>query len=196
MSKERVNPVNDDGEYQEFDTTEGIKFFLTKGTKSYRKKYKEALEQFEYAKKLDANHEDPDQRKKLVHHCDYKSGLVYNKLVQKEVEPVQRKQYYETAVYCFEETQTNFRKDIFNEQDLNQLIATAYNNAGNEEKALQFLQKTTFYKLAKELEQKNSQELIIANPIQDNDNISTQIIREAIRHLFLEQQRQNIIQQE
>ncbi|KJV92542.1 hypothetical protein RBEMOGI_1174 [Rickettsia bellii str. RML Mogi] len=38
MSKERVNPVNDDGEYQEFDTTEGIKFFLTKGTKSYRKK--------------------------------------------------------------------------------------------------------------------------------------------------------------
>lgn len=112
------------------------------------------------------------------------------------MEPVQRKQYYETAVYCFEETQTNFRKDIFNEQDLNQLIATAYNNAGNEEKALQFLQKTTFYKLAKELEQKNSQELIIANPIQDNDNISPQIIREAIRHLFLEQQRQNIIQQE
>ncbi|WP_341794547.1 hypothetical protein [Rickettsia endosymbiont of Rhinocyllus conicus] len=73
-------------------------------------------------------------------------------------------------------------------QDLNQLIATAYNNAGNEEKALQFLQKTRLYKLA--------QELVIANPIQDNDNISPQIIQEAIRHLFLEQQRQNIVQQE
>lgn len=100
------------------------------------------------------------------------------------------------AAYCFEETQTNFREDIFNGQDLNQLIATAYDNAGNKEKALQFLQKTRLYKLAQELGQKNSQELVIANPIQDNDNISPQIIREAIRHLFLEQQRQNIVQQE
>lgn len=61
---------------------------------------------------------------------------------------------------------------------------------------MQFLQKTRLYKLAQELGQKNSQELVIANPIQDNDNISPQIIREAIRHLFLEQQRQNIVQQE
>lgn len=50
---------------------------------------------------------------------------------------------------------------IFNGQDLNQLIATAYDNAGNKEKALQFLQKTRLYKLAQELGQKNSQELVI-----------------------------------
>ncbi|WP_395476987.1 hypothetical protein [Rickettsia endosymbiont of Pantilius tunicatus] len=106
--------------------------------------------------------------------------MVYNELAKKEREPVQKKQYYETAAYCFEETQTNFRKDIFNGQ----------------EKALQFLQKTRLYKLAQELGQKNSQELVTANPIQDNDNISPQIIREAIRPLFLEQQRQNIVQQE
>jgi hypothetical protein len=38
MSKEMVDPVNDDEEYKEFDTTKGINFYLTKGTKSYRKK--------------------------------------------------------------------------------------------------------------------------------------------------------------
>lgn len=188
MSKERTNPNNN---------IESIESLLLGGAKSYKeKKYVEALDQFTYAKELDANHKNPSQRKKFVHHCDYNSGRVYNKLAAKEIEPVQQKRYHEMAAYCFEEAQTNSRKDIFKGQDLNQLIATAYNNAGNEEKALQFLQKTTFYKLAKELEQKNSQELVIANPIQDNDNISPQIIREAIRHLLLEQQRQNIVQQE
>ena len=196
MSKERVDLNNNDEVYHDFDITQGINFFFQKGLNLTEKKYGEALEQFEYAKKLDANHENIFERKKLVHHCDYKSGLVYNKLAQKEVEPIQQKRYHEMAAYCFEETQANSWKDIFNGQDLNQLIATAYNNVGNEEKALQFLQKTTFYKLAKELEQKNSQELVIANPLQDNDNISPQHIREAIRYLFLEQQRQNIVQQE
>ncbi|HJD67802.1 MAG TPA: hypothetical protein LFV66_05110 [Rickettsia endosymbiont of Bembidion lapponicum] len=197
MSKQRANPFNYDEEYQKLDTTGKIKYILSTGSKTHReRKYEEALEQFEYAKKLDANHENIFERKKLVHHCDYKSGLVYNKLAQEEVEPIQQKRYHEMAAYCFEEARTNSRNDIFRGQDLNQLIATAYNNAGNEEKALQFLQKTRLYKLAKELEQKNSQELVIANPIQDNDNISPQIIQEAIRHLFLEQQRQNIVQQE
>jgi|GEM_PF-5578134 len=118
-----------------------IRKLLVKGNNYYRDgNYEDALISYKAAKKLDTEND-------FVHKYSFYTGSAYNKLAEGAEDTIQKQEYYKKVVKHFKLLAKNYHNHTDGEfGDINALIATALDNAGDKQQATQYFEKTELFK--------------------------------------------------